>query len=337
LDRTKQTYLERISIQSPSKIKKVKVVFNNFERFCGYDLNEYKLRPEDAFDVLQKWINKNHEKLDPVSNRQYFEIFNDFLYYKGIKLDRRDIDAELTFPTMFDEEKHPITHEEIRKIFDVAKYDKKAIYSAMITSGMSIGEVIAIRKKHLTIDKRIMVKVPSIHRKVRRFKTTFIANWAAKYIINKLPKLGDEDYVWGFDGDTTSNEDTIFSNYCSKVGLDQKYETKNRRKITLHSFRSFFITQGEFYNEKFVRALAGHRKYLPTYTRIPDQKKMEIYMELEPCWDIYEIDKLKLENSKLRSENITVEYLNERLNDLTKIMNGFTKEHTHLTQLSDNQ
>ena len=48
-------------------------------------------------------------------------------------------------------------------------------------------------------------------------------------------------------------------NILKKAGLDEKYDTVNRRKITLHSFRAYFFTKAaRVHDENYAHKLTGH-------------------------------------------------------------------------------
>jgi integrase len=330
---TKETFYEKITIKSMGSQKNTRIAVENYDRFCQ------TRQREDICDRLQAWINYNHKRgMSPDAIKLYFIHVKAYLHHVGIKLDHYDIKENLNFPKKLEEEMYGLKLEEIQKILGVASYNKKCLYMAEIQSGLSTGEALKLRKKDFDLSfERPKITVPASYRKVRRGKTTFLGSEASKMIMPKLNSLDPNDFVYGFEGATTENEDVIFARYCDKAGLNDRYESTNRRKITLHSFRAYFITKISRFDENLAKKLAGQKGYLLQYDRLDDNEKLKLYLEVEPELFVYDNTKLKLENSKLRSENITIESLNERLNNLTKIMAEFTKEHTHPTQLSDSQ
>ena len=62
----------------------------------------------------------------------------------------------------------------------------------------------------------------------------------------------------------------------------ERYES-NTRKITLHSFRAFFITQAvRTVGDSFAHTLAGQEGYLKMYKRYDKEAMLEDYLKLEP-------------------------------------------------------
>ena len=78
-------------------------------------------------------------------------------------------------------------------------------------------------------------------------------------------------------------ETKTFSKLIDKVFPKlERYESGTRR-ITLHSFRSFFITQAvRSVSDSFAHALAGQEGYLGMYKRYDNKSMLEDYLKLEP-------------------------------------------------------
>ena len=82
--------------------------------------------------------------------------------------------------------------------------------------------------------------------------------------------------------DARSNEDTVFREYCNKVGFTQKYETTRRYKINLYCFRAYFFTRAlRRFGDETAHALTGHGAYLQQYQRRTLDEKIELWNELD--------------------------------------------------------
>ena len=287
-----------------------------------------KLTVDNVYDITQNWINHNFERgLNPKSIKLYFEHVKSYLYFLGFKIYQEDIKQKLVFPKIYEEEKHPLTLDEIIKILEAVSHKKKTLYLFLVSSGMRIGEAVQIRKKdiHLTL-KRPMIKIPAKITKTGRGRTTFISSEAWAFLQPIYNKIKEDDYIFGTK---QNSEDVLFNRYCAKVGLNQKYES-GVNQITLHSFRAFFITKIARYDENLSKILAGQRGYLLQYDRLTDEEKLEHYVEFEKELMIYDNTKLKHDLAKAKSEGISIQAVNEKLDNLYKIVEDITKEKFHL-------
>ncbi len=321
----------------PENSKKIhQSVMKNFDKYCKsrYDnrdsktvLDEMVLIKNDMdkiYDVLQGWINYNvDEGIAPSTITMYFSFLKKYLIYSGIKITTDDVKINLEFPKKQEEELYPLQHKEIQDICSSAKYDKKSLYFALISSGMRIGEAMQIRKKDLDLNHdRIIVNIPARFTKLKRSRVTFLSIEAGKSIKPKLEKLTDDDLVYGTHPrvNVASNmERNYFVRCCKKQNLDMKYESTNIRKITLHSFRSYFITKISRHDENFAKKLAGQKGYMLQYDRMTLDEKLKLYLEIEPDLLIYnsfmkdkEIKRLKEANEKLQRQSTKIEELEKK-------------------------
>ncbi|TBR07321.1 MAG: hypothetical protein EPO62_08610 [Candidatus Nitrosotenuis sp.] len=175
--KTKQGYLEKIATEPKGTQHNRKYAIQNLEQFV---LSEYtktveniveelqKLKKEDEdlclealYDMLQKWINWN-EKIGRgnYTIRALFSNIRKYLYYLGIKTDIQDIKENLRFGKKVQEERHPLSQKEYRAIIDGFSRNprRQALFLALGSSGMRIGEAMRLRKKDLdTTTKRIRI------------------------------------------------------------------------------------------------------------------------------------------------------------------------------------
>ena len=314
--RTRITYFTSITSLSESSQTLKRSTLKDFDNFCN---NEYHIKDsegiieelqqtnsiEQALDVLQCWINWNNGKREPVGIRTYFNHLNDYLYYRGIKLDKRDTKT-LKFPKSTKRREYALTLEEIQKIITPAKYYKKSLYLALVSSGMRINEVLRIQRKDIELDcKRIKITIPASITKERQERITFLSKEASKYNIKHIRSLKFDSLVWGQNKNWKNNvttEGQNFSRLCDSVGLNMKYES-GTRKITLHSFRSYFITKGNKVDDLgFGHAIAGHDHYMKNYDRYTDDELLELYIKLEPELFVFDLTRQKEENENLKEQ-----------------------------------
>jgi len=251
-----------------------------------------------AFDTLQAWINwfsttektvvskkKGDWKYIPTATTtfQYFHAIIRYLHYMGIKFHPYDIKQEITLPKPLQEDKHGIRTDEIKLILDNCSFEKKALYLAQLSSGMRIGELVQIRKKHLDFDhERIMIRIPAEFTKMRKARVTFFSKEFGKLFRSRLNKLDDNDLLFGTNEDwekARDNEMQNMINLLERIGL---------KDITTHSFRAYVITQLSRKDPNFAKLLTGQKGYLLQYDRMNESDKLENYLKYEPVLLIYE-------------------------------------------------
>lgn len=355
-ERSLESYLEKITVMAKSTQDGFKKAYKNFNTFTksqykGSDAEQIiqellalkgEKRELAAYNCLQTWINYNEKTLSPSSIMGYFSNISKYHYYRGIKLTPQDIKENLTFPRKLQQDPHPLTLEEIRKIMSVTSYKRQSIYLAMTSSGMRIGEVIRIRKKDLDLTgDRVKVNIPAGITKTKRSRITFLSQEASKHL--RLSELDDNDFVWGTSKKFDTNralEEMMFRKYLYTVGLTEKDEETGLLKINLHSFRAYFFTRAaKIHDEGYAHAMTGHGAYLAVYNRLSDGDKLERYLELESELLVFdesrknaEIHKLKKEKAELEIKNNEVRNLKEkaknseeRLNDFGQVLEEFEK------------
>jgi integrase len=283
---------------------------------------------QSIIDTLQDWIDWNvRERKNPSTIRMWFSCINVYLRYKGIKIDTKE---NIDFPRKKEEDLYPLQLEDIRKIFSIAKYDKKSLYLCQISSGMRISELLLLKKKDLEIKKRIIVKIPADNTKSKKGRTTFFSIEAQKLLIPRLRRFVDNDFIFVKNNETrikykTANEQISLGKYLEKIGLDNKYDN-GHHQITTHSFRAYFITKISRQDPNFAKKLAGQKGYLLQYDRMTDEEKLEKYLEIESELLVDESVKKDLEVKKMKMEtNSKILKLEERNLNLESKMDNVLK------------
>jgi integrase len=293
--RTKDTFKEKISHKAKGTQESYQTLLNKWEEFSleKFDsedlIAELKLVEEDTlWDTLQQWINWNHAKGQmPQVNKFRFSLLKKYLHHRGIKIFKEDIEENLDFPTVTEEEPYSLPLEEAQLIIKNAPFKKQVMYLCMLSSGMRIGETCQLKPKHLNLDKkRIMVKIPSSIAKYNRSRTTFFSEEASKILKTLLKKLDDDDLIFGTHKNpkyAETNEIQQLKRLLISIGLYEKQEN-GHGKITSHSFRAYFITKVSRFDRDLAHYLAGQKNkmYLPRYDRLTDDDKLELYMKIEP-------------------------------------------------------
>jgi len=303
IERSVYSYLnEKLATANPRSNKIREGALANLEKYTkeklGKSLDEYIAgfkNSEDALEQLQLWVNWNSKRISPSTVRHYFILIKPYLYYKGIKFHPDDVKQEIRFPKVLENEKHGITQNEIKRLFEYLNPTKKALYLCQLSSAMRIGELMRLRVKQLDFSlDRIMVKIPAEHAKSGKSRITFFSKEAAKYLKPLLKNLDNNDLVFTKNENWVNarNAEIVMIRWTKKAGL---------KDITTHSMRAYFITQTSRIDPNMAKKFAGQKVYLGEYDRPTFEKMLEVYLTFEPELLIFEnkqepIDKKELEN-----------------------------------------
>ena len=343
--RSKDSYLEKISVKAVSTTQNFKATYKSFEKFCHekYDrsaeeiIQEIPQEKDSEYDVLQAWVNWLGNSIIPSTIHTRFSSMMGYFHYRGIKMYKEDIKQNISLPKIPKEEKHPLSLEEIRKIIGEANFKKKALYLTLLSSGMRVGETVQLKKKHFdTSEKRFMIKIPADFTKTKQARTVFISKEASSAVRTLLKKIDDNDGVFSKHPNphyAVCAEEMTFKRILNNVGLVEPYESSRTNKITMHSFRAYYFTKAtRKHGENYAHMMIGHGGYLMQYDRLTDEEKLEMYLELEPDLLIDEFvrkdSKIEEQQKKiieLSKKEAEIEWLTEKVKDTEKFVGEIMK------------
>ena len=284
---------------------------------------------EDAlYGMLQDWINWNEKNgKGNYTIRVAFSNIRKYLFHMGIKTSEQDIKEYLRFGKRTREDRHPLSQMEYRRIIDGLSRHPilQALFLALGSSGMRIGEALSLKKKDLDlIGARIKVNIPA-NTKTRTGRTTYLSLETEKILRPHLNRIEQEDYV--FTKKNRKPDDSsvrrMLGRLVDKLELDDRYQSNNIRKITSHSFRAYFFTKSaRKHGENYAHRMTGHGGYLMEYDRMAEDEKLEMYLELESELTIFEQTKNELEINRLRDK---VEEIDELKQEVQKLRESQAK------------
>lgn len=293
------------------------------------------------YDVLQDWINWSKNKgLGNYTIRVAFSNIRKYLFHSGIKTNEQDIKAYLQFGKRARENRYPLSHNEYKRILDgLSRHTEvQALFLALGSSGMRIGEALSLKKKDLDLTTiRIKVNLPT-NTKSRAGRTTYLSLETEKLLRPYLEKIGQDDYVFAKKNHKL-NEQSIrrmLGRLIDKLDLVGRYQSNNIRKITSHSFRAYFFTKAaRKHGENYAHKLVGHGGYLMQYDRMTEDEKLEMYLKLEPDLVVFDQTKNELEISRLKQDNSSITALRQEIEKLKAeqiqrdkaVLEQFRKEH----------
>jgi len=249
----------------------------------------------NLYSLLQGFINYLSENdLDPTTVRTNFNGVKKFLNWYGFEIFVESVRAKLIFPVKIKLERHAVTIEEIRTLLNNASPKRRAWYIFLLATGMRLQETLKIRKRDLNFDlDRVCVEIPARHTKTKTPRKTFLTQECYEIIKPILAKKKDDDHIfthWDDDNilKAKHSEEDYFYRLRDRVGLNEKYEDSCRHKISIHIFRSWFVTKCNRVDSDFGNALAGHDKYMKRYNRFTVPELIALYKKAEPELQIFD-------------------------------------------------
>jgi len=351
----KEEYFKNISTRSKSHQIQSGIALDWFEKFCigQYDgrttnvvLADFiKLKydnpqkfPQNFFGMLQDYINYLQLNVNGAETiRGYFNLLKKYLNWYGLEVYSETVKAKLNFPKKIEEKAYPLTLDDIEKLLAGASEKRRILYMFLSSTGLRISESLQIRKRDLDFDyDRIMIRVVGKYTKTKKPRETFITKETAKYLEPMLKKMKVDDLLFGTHDDhliSKHNEEDYFHRLRKKVGLIEKYDS-GIHKITLHSFRSWFVTKCNRVDADFGNTLAGHQKYMKKYNRFEESELCELFIKAEPTLSIFDHvnteqydksivelnDRLSKAEEVIRTQKIQYDTLNHTAGDIIQKM-----------------
>lgn len=306
-EKTKRAYDARIK------------TWENFLAKRNTDLDYIPTDKRESIDVFQLFINwyateswnprtkKNGHAPNSVWNT--VSSVRKYLYYRGAPIIKDDM-GEITLPRKNSEELRGLKLGEIHEILNSFNYIDRVMFMFQICTGMRIGEIIQLRKKHLNFDlERITVKIPAAIAKFGKSRTTFVTKEVEPKLKTVLKKIDDDDLIFGTHKNPLYAESTkidLLRRHLVSLNLDQRYETGNFQ-ISSHSFRSYFITKVSRHDQNLAKMFAGQKGYLLQYDRLSDDEKLEEYLDFESDLYIFDLTRKdeEIKNLKIARAEIT--------------------------------
>ncbi len=311
----------KLSKKKEQTRKLYKYSLDDFDIFCKKHLtanleqsieNFKKANTDEIIDVLQLWI--NNSPIGRQSNlKGRLSQINNYLYYRGVKIDSRDL-KDLEYENGEPEERRPLSYDELKKIVNAATQRQRALILSLSSSGMAIGEACHLIKSDFDFSQsRIIIHIkPSYTKKSGRGRTVFISYEAERILKPILDKLEDNERVFGYSDtikDSINNYQNQFRRLVDSIGLGVKYESGKRQK-TLHALRSYYFTKAnKVHGLDYAHKMTGHKGYLSQYNRLEESEKLEMYLKLEPELLVNEA---KPESSRIKELEARLEAIEER-------------------------
>jgi len=322
--------------------------FDNFSSEVYGETSEKlleKLRGDlgDAlYNFLQDFINYMENKsLKPKTIASYFSTLRTYLRSQGIKISSDDVKDLIRLPEIIQELREPLTKEHLRLLLDYSKPERKALYLTLLSSGMRIGESLSLKKSDFDLTSEpVKITIPGRFTKTKQTRQTYISSEAKESLLRILEKKSDDELVFAKSKNLEASklaEERTFDNLRNRCGLTEKYSDSSRHKITIHSMRAFFHTQASIvHDEQYANALDGHQGYLMQYYRLTEEKRADLYRELEPFLYVYGNDSFAISQKELKEKIHHLEKQELEYEKISQENKSIKAELSRLSQALDN-
>ena len=319
-------FLERVYEKSGSIRSQTtaRVAIKHFETYCKYEnqsvyqvIEQFRAwikenQFENIYHFIDKWVrfmSKDHNDIEiithfgrevstlkkhsPRSTRTYFAFIKSWLRMcHKIRLMQEDVADYIQFPKVIKEPRKALGIKTIKTLLENTSKKRRCLYLVLLSSGMRMGEAVALRKKHFDINSDpCKVTIPANITKTKEGRESYISSEAKRLLLKLLHDKQDNDLVFGVYDDiyrSVLNENQIFAQLRNTLGLKEKYEDSIRYVVTPHGFRRFFHTKASNkHGSDYANAMDGHSGYLKQYYALEDKERIKKYQELEPHLLIY--------------------------------------------------
>ena len=289
--------LEYQELVKEGDVRNICLSLDKFVQFLNLDHDEIKVNEKDTF-----------KKKNPKTIKTYFSFIKSYLRIcHAVKISTEDIRDYVTFPKLMKVPRIAIPLKTLKLIFNNASPQRRALYYTLISSGMRLGEGLALTKKDFHLDENpIRITIPAEITKTREGRETYISSEAFEKLKPIFETKKDNEKIFTHLeelGKAVILEEHIFHLLREKLDLLEKYPNSNRYVVNIHSFRAYFHTKAsQKHGSDYANALDGHGAYLKQYYRETPEERAKKYKQLEPSLFI---ESFKLETEKTKDRLIS--------------------------------
>jgi len=240
------------------------------------------------YEILQSLIDYIKTTVSPRVARGYFESLFMYFILCDLPLDYGQKRIRLKMPRVSQRRFEGLDKNKIESLMRLESSAlHNAYYSLLYGGGLRETEALRVTPLMFEFANITRLKLPAEITKFNIERETMIAETPANRIKEyiELNDYRNNDLIfldkWKSETDLIPFE-KHFSRLRTKIGMDTPNRKPHQQNdITLHSFRSFFITTLTDHDlESFAHALTGHSKYMDTYYRKSIDKRIETFSKV---------------------------------------------------------
>jgi integrase len=284
---------------------------------------------DGLFGVLHDFIQYLQDgKLSPSSIPVYLYFLRVYLIARGVKIDIPTMNSYFrshgTIKKGLKERKRAVQLKELQAIINHVPEDKQQLYLVLISSGMRINEALRIKRSDIDLsEKKAIITIRAEIAKTKQERITLISDEALTACQSLFDRLHPTDLVfgstktsWKYD---VSNHVGYFQRLRVKLGYNEKYKS-GTNKITIHTFRSYFISKCGRVDNAFGHYLSGHNAANAEYERYEIEELIELYRKVEPELTILDLERYQDKIKELNNNNLKYQELNIKIELYQKLI-----------------
>lgn len=331
-----ESYLDKLYLISHSENshKTYKTTIKLFRAFLDekYSCNELEITEKinknhlDVYDLLQSFVvHMDKQGIKGNTIRIRFSSVKGYMIHLGAKISTDEIKQKIRIPRVTRPREIPVTKEMIVRLLRNAKPKLQVAILMSVSTGLRRGELVNLRIMDVDFNTTpTTVYVRANTTKTRQSRITFLTTEATNALKDYLtryhkwtddekdpilleqhifqPKIKPKKPESEFSAISTQN--TLGEELLNLVKSIPELAIKNengRQAVHFHAFRKFFRTVvGNAAGRDFAENMIGHSFYMDTYYQLTDEKKREMFLEVEP---LLTISDFKTVESNLKQMN----------------------------------
>jgi integrase len=270
-----------------------------------------------------------------------------FLENNDVELSQRfwkNVKRKIRGSSAVSEERVP-DNVDLRRILSHMRVKGKALFLALASSGLRIGEALQLERDDIYLDEEpVRINVRAEIAKTGDRRTTFISNEACEALKEwlKVREAWIREAVQKSRFKTAKQDNRIFpfsdqvayqvwNGALDKAGLNGVDKTTNRHKMHIHTLRKFFRSKmGTVIKADIVEELIGHRN---VYRKHSDRDLAKFYKQGEGAITVFGVSsvELKVLKDKVSKRETLMEVL---LSRITKLEHANRQLHNEVKTLS---
>jgi len=317
-----QNFLDSVYVRSHSDetVKTYGHCIKKFKQFLTskyeIDLNQLvsKIKEEklDVYKIFSEFVVfQDKSGLMPRSIHLSLNAAKSFLRHCGIKIYSEDFKHSVRMPKKYNVQETPITKEVIVRLLRNVSPKLQAVILVAVSTGMRVGELVQFRISDIDFESMpVKIRLRAEITKTRTAREVFLTHECVIALKDYLKRYHRWDEKSSMKpkrpvfGRTSMSKNPVKNDsslklapcFATKSLLQKSLESSikkipefdarmenGKRVIHFHAFRKFFrTTVGNASGRDFAEALIGHQFYMNTYYQLNDEKKREMYLEVEP-------------------------------------------------------
>lgn len=284
----------------------------------------------------------------PLTARTRIASVKEFMACSGHEMTHRDVkNVHRRIQAGYSQsEEADLDHDTLKSILQHCDLRGRALFLALVSSGMRIGEAIQITLSDIDLDRKpARINIKAAYTKTREARVTFISEEATEAVrawlqirtahMASATSRNAGLVAHGLSTEKKANDTrlfpyqygtvvTVWTNAVTAANLFSKDETTGRAQLHIHQLRKYFRTMtATKIPVDLVEAILGHSAYLSkAYRKYSREQLADFYLKAEPSVTIFTTDdpETRQRVSSLEAENRALKAKIDEIGDLKEVI-----------------